>query len=645
MTGMWKRRSVRIPVFLSLLFTLSLPCAGAEPPQPRTAEGTPAYVERLVEEGRRLQLHADRYWRTLLHYQRTLTGLQSLVDDPRFFLSPRGKRDPAAELEATIRSFFLLPTPDAKHPVCRFVARYHWIKERLGLDPATLPAGECVPFTRLIADMKPASTTLVFPASHMNSPASMFGHTLLAYETESGSKLLAYAVNYSAVTTETFGPLFAVKGLFGLYQGYFSVLPYYAKLQEYSDLDQRDLWEYSLTFTREETIRSIMHVYELDGIASDYFFFDENCSYNLLFLLDAGRPSLALTDRTVPWVIPVDTIRKAEAAGLISRAVYRPSKTTRIQHLASLLDDGERRLARAAARGEAGPERILAAGMPRQDAIRTLDLAVEYLQYQYAKREVTQEVYTDRFLKLLGGRSTLGALEGGRDEAAVPPRPEAGHRSNRLQVGVGVKKGEAFQEIRLRPAYHALTDPSGGYLAGSQIVFLDTRLRYSDEGHDVTLEQLDLVDIVSVAPRDDFFTPLSWKVTAGLARRTMRDGRDRLVGLLSPGSGLAVRLGPLGLGYAMLEVDANLGDRLEEKYAVGAGGSFGILAQITRRWSLAVSGRGLYYGLGDRHSLLEAKAAQGFALTPNLAISAEVVRRRAQSFYQTEGTVSLAVFF
>ena len=33
-----------------------------------------------------------------------------------------------------------------------------------------------------------------------------------------------------------------------------------------------------------------MHTYEMDKIYSDYYFFDENCSYDLLFLLDAARP-------------------------------------------------------------------------------------------------------------------------------------------------------------------------------------------------------------------------------------------------------------------------------------------------------------------------------------------------------------------
>ena len=129
------------------------------------------------------------------------------------------------------------------------------------------------PFFGNVDQIKPASVTLIFPAAHINSPASMFGHTLLTVDTEPQSRLLAYSINYSAVTRETFGPIFAFKGLFGFYPGYFSMLPYYAKLQEYSDIDQRDIWEYPLNLSGEEINRLLMHTYEMDWDLLGLLFF------------------------------------------------------------------------------------------------------------------------------------------------------------------------------------------------------------------------------------------------------------------------------------------------------------------------------------------------------------------------------------
>ena len=203
--------------------------------------GNPTYDLVLIEEADRRALYNDKYWHTLLHYKKGVFGLRSLIDDPNFFLAPGGKHNPKAELEATIKAFFQEPGEGTKHPVCRFDARYTWLKEQLGIDPSQLPVPECTHFEQLMVEIKPEAVSLIFPTSHINSPASMFGHTLLTIETATQSKLLSHAINYSAITTDTFGPLFAVKGLFGLYKGYFSILPYYGKLQEYSDIDHRDI--------------------------------------------------------------------------------------------------------------------------------------------------------------------------------------------------------------------------------------------------------------------------------------------------------------------------------------------------------------------------------------------------------------------
>jgi hypothetical protein len=135
-----------------------------------------------------------------LHYKRGPFGTRSLIDDEDFFLSREGKYNPEAELNATIRAFFQEADDQTKPPVCKYIARYTWIKEQLELDSSQLPVPECKQFTELVSQIKPESVSLIFPTTHINSPASMFGHTLLIVETASKSKLLAYAISYAAVT-------------------------------------------------------------------------------------------------------------------------------------------------------------------------------------------------------------------------------------------------------------------------------------------------------------------------------------------------------------------------------------------------------------------------------------------------------------
>ena len=63
-------------------------------------------VDLLVEQAIAEKLYEDNYWLILLHYKQGISGFESKIDDPDFFLSEKGKHDPLFELEATLRSFF-----------------------------------------------------------------------------------------------------------------------------------------------------------------------------------------------------------------------------------------------------------------------------------------------------------------------------------------------------------------------------------------------------------------------------------------------------------------------------------------------------------------------------------------------------------
>ena len=111
--------------------------------------GEDSQLNDLLNKAEEKKLYNHRYWQVLLHYKPAHTGFKSLIDDTRLFLSPDGKTDPKAELEATIKALFqsdakLVPEEPASevliggsnrendaHPKCRFIARYEWLKQEL----------------------------------------------------------------------------------------------------------------------------------------------------------------------------------------------------------------------------------------------------------------------------------------------------------------------------------------------------------------------------------------------------------------------------------------------------------------------------------------------------------------------------------
>ena len=572
------------------------------------AEVTAWGVAELQAAADEVGLHEDPYWWILLHYRDTWRGPVSRIDDPAFFLAKDGKTDPRAELHATLAGFFRAMGEDGErgHPVCRFPARLAWLREQLPLDGAGLPADGCEAFEQVIEFLDPTAATLIFPAAFMNSPASMFGHTLLVFESRGQNRLLARAVNYAAVTQETFGPLFTLKGITGMYPGYYSIEPYYDLVERYNDISHRDMWEYELDLTPEEVLRMIRHTWELQEIYSRYYFFTENCSYNLLHILDAGRPELGLREYARPWVIPMDTVKAVLDRGVVREVQFRPSKATVIQHLADGCDEDGRALALALAEGLRGPAEVLEASDEPAARARILELAAEYTQYLYTTGALQAQPYRERLLPILRERSRLGPRPA--DPPAEPVRPDLGHDPWRVGVGGGVQRGEGFLSLGIRPAYHALTDAEPGYDPGAQIQFADIEARYYPERGRAMLQRADAVHVVSMSPRDAFFSPTSWRVAGGGKQVASGADGDRMAAYVRTGAGGAWRTGDAGLAACMVEVEGQGGGVLDDGYSLGAGPSVMWISAGSARWKASVYSRALWFGLPDDRWDLEAGA-------------------------------------
>ncbi|MES1207352.1 MAG: DUF4105 domain-containing protein, partial [Pseudomonadota bacterium] len=307
----------------SLLAAVTLALTPAAPP-----DGAPS-VDALVATARSRHLAQTRDWQVLLHYRPGLGGgWKSQADGLGFFLAgAAGQRDPDAELAASLRAFFARLPADDGHAQCRFPARWDWLQRTLGIDPARAPHPTCRDYDFWRTGISPQAATLVYATAYINSPASMYGHTFLRLSraTGEGNPLLDYIVNFAADVDTENGVLYALKGLTGGFPGRFYVMPYYVKVQEYSNIESRDLWEYQLSLSPEQVRRLVMHAWETRTTRFDYYFFTRNCSYQLLMLLEVADPSLHLSDQFHGAVIPADTVRAVRAwPGLVQRTDGRP---------------------------------------------------------------------------------------------------------------------------------------------------------------------------------------------------------------------------------------------------------------------------------------------------------------------------------
>ncbi len=568
-----------------------------------------------------------RQWRALMHYRDNLIfpGVTGQADDPAFYLAAAGKTDPAAELEASLKAFFappLVETDSLQHAQCKFIARYQWLREVLNFDPHRLPPQPCPRFHAWRDALNARSLTLVFPSAYINNPSSMFGHTLLRVDgadQDERTRLLAYAINYAVGPDGDNGVLFTFKSLIGAYPGVFSLSPYYVKVKEYSDMENRDIWEYRLNFTQEEIDRLLMHAWELGPTRFDYYFFDENCAYHLLSLFEVARPSLHLTDRFRGWVIPVDTVRSlAEQQDMLTEVVYRPANNTRLRARLAELSLHERELLHALLT-DAPPRTVLAdVSAVRQPLL--LEGAYALLRYEASEGLRDHAAAARRSRELLLARSHISAGEEGSEPPVPTPRPDQGHPTRRLALGLGREHGRDFQSLALRPAYNDLLDPAGGYTEGAQINFMDIHLRHYQNSGRVALEKLALVDIYSLAPRDDFFKPVSWKINTGIARTRLRDDERAAVFRTNGGAGLAWGGWDGAVVYGFVEATLDVGARLDGDYALGLGPSLGVFVRPLPAWKINLHARLQDYRFGDEHTEREFRLEQSVSLSRRHAI-------------------------
>ncbi len=536
-----------------------------------------------------------------------MNGNVSEIDDPNFFFAKDGKTNPKSELLATLDAFFSNEKKDDNSSICKFPARYRWLQEQLHADD--FPTASCQEYDKIFQRVDPESTTLVFPAAHINSPASMFGHTFLRINSSYHSKLLSYAVNYAANAdaNKENGVVFAIKGLVGGYYGRYSLLPYYEKLKEYRDSEQRNIWEYDLNLTREETRRMFRHIWELNGTNSYYYFFTENCSYNMLWLLEAARPTLHLRDKFTYQVIPLETVHVVNAAGIITAKQFRPSKRTKLLKYETLLKKQYLTLPIELVENKIKAKDVMmnsSIGITQKRYI--LESAVEYLEYQYSRGKVKKEDYLDIFHELTSQRAKLGITK--PLEIKTPPNPLYGHRAIRAQVGVGSKEGNIVTYLGIRPAYHDLEDSNYGFLRGTQIEFMNLLLSHSKK--ETKVEKATIVSIVSLAQRSAFFKSFSWRTKIGWDNNFLT---TRPTFNLSIGAGYSWGN---TLGYVYFLVDPLL--YANSNLTTGVGGSVGLSIDKYKNFNTNIELTQRLYDSGENQLLINV--AQGVRVSQNIQI-------------------------
>lgn len=569
-----------------------------------------------IDNQRLQQLANDRFWISLGHYESAkLGGWRSYVSDKKFFLAANGAEHPDAELAATVQALYAPASKGQQHAQCVYPARTRWLKAQLNLND--LPTVDCSEFKQWFKDVSPHSAVMIFPAAYLNSPSSMFGHTLLRIDQADvqtdHTALLSYAINFGAyIEGSDNSILYAWKGLMGGYPGLFALVPYQEKLSEYRSLENRDLWEYRLNLTQAETERMVEHVWELKQIQFDYFFFDENCSYRLLELLQVARPSLRLTEQFPLTAIPTDTVKAVKDAGLVEKIDYRPSRERELLGRAKPLTDDEQQWVLKLSADQKRLQEPTFKALPRDRQALIIDAAYRLERYR-ANGQERDPQRAQRSFELLRAINQNPPPELSIER---PGLPEDGHESRTWQAGIGTRGDKAFGEYGLRMAYHDLNDNAESFPLGAQIEILQMKLRQY-EGNHWQLQQLDLATIRSLTPRNELLQPWSWQVTGGLERVPGKHDDETLVSHVNGGAGGTWQLGDNVLGFVLGTVRIEHNSDFAGFIAPAAGFNSGVLWK-NPLGNLSLETKGDYFTNGEVRRSLSLN--QQWELSRNLGL-------------------------
>ena len=617
------------------------------------------HLDALQREAERLDLAADPQWRRLMHFHDRWFSKESTIDSPAFFLSPDGKKDPAKELNATLRAFF---TPSDKvekiegkdigyqHPRCLFPARYDWLNERLKFDASLMPAVDCADYKKFKSTIAANRVALIFTSAYMGNPASLFGHTLLRLDSTGETPLLSHAVNYGAITGNDGGLSFIFKGVFGGYNGIFSVYPYYDTVNLYNNMENRDIWEYQLNLPQDRIDRLVAHIWELGHNSAYYYFFSENCSYMLLETLNAALPEKDLTDYFYRpffsnYTIPVDTVRALlKQENILKKAVYRPSRQSRLNHAYTFLKDDEKKLLRKVLKAPRQVDAVMESGLNDEQKANILVTAYEYIQYAFVAGDVPLDEMRRDSIKILTALSSVRDKSGISEIPVPETRPDEGHLSGAAGIYGGRRNHKTFTDFAVRPAYHTLLDETGGFVPFGAITYMDALLRWYENENDLRLQRFSFVDISSFPARNELFSPFSFKLNLGVESYAYpTKDKEGYVFYAGASGGLSWRLHERARVYFLIDGRVKAGGYLPHNSMVGGGPVVGLAADF-KHVRLTAEAERIFYTNNDADTWLYRTSAS-VSLTKDWDIEASFVFEDNKFKDSHEGRLGLLVHF
>lgn len=551
-------------------------------------------------------------WKNQLFYKNSWLGEKSLVTSPGFFISKNGSMDPLNELllfsKATLTTEGT--TSSEKHPQCRFPARFSWVLKNIP-SAAKIPRVTC-PLVETLLNRYPIERiSFAYASQFLANPASFFGHNFLILKqkhpgkTNSDASMLDMTLSYSAMAITDSVFLYAIKGVFGGFSGYFSLIPYYMKVQEYNNFERRDIWEYELDFNETEIRTLLLLLFEVGSLPISYYYFDTNCSSILIKLLAASSERFQVSIDDDLWVSPLAILRRVYDHQHTRTIGYKPSIYSQLMFRYEQLNLEDQSLVKSLVEAKSFSQ--LGFPQDKNRKVMILDTVSDFIDYdEHLAGSKLSSVYKQLRSDTLVARSEINDLESLKLPTPIRA-PHMAHDESLLALAFNSSTGGGdslkYPSLRLRGALHGLGENDLGLAQDSELRVLDMELGFDQDTNSSFFQRFDLLALKSVSPFRGIINPLSWELSLGTRnklgemfydRRQIQDSYARF------GAGISGHL-PIvdALFYSMLNMEPGwIFHGYGQAYVIASGNVGGFYKpnpymslKLERSWSLLTQGK------------------------------------------------------
>jgi hypothetical protein len=453
----------------------------------------------------KLQLYEKNEWKALLHYNRNLN-----IIDNKFILSKVFSLE--NELNATIVGFYA-PAENYQdinnHPQCKFPARLLFITHELNVSKQEFPEINCPDLTTYKMKAPADKIFLTYASENVKNPSSMMGHTFLKYSGKNyQGRVVNHAITFYTLLDTLNLAILAYQNVFSGMNGQFALQPYQKTLEQYTDKENRNVWEFQLRLSEYRNKLIYYHMFELKNINMKYYFTSYNCSTIIYYALSLANPQIY--DEKKLWITPLDTVKFLYKYNLIINSEIHPSDEWLIKMLQENITSNEIDNIKDIVQYKQYDQ------LSKLDFL-SLNLLEAYIDLKYKQEELSVIEFTtfkNNIDKLQKSYKNIIDISKYKSPNKIPDERQ-------LSAGYSNTNDKKYLELSFLPASHLLNDYNREYFGESElkIAYLSVLLNKDS----INLKDFTLYGMKTYIPYDTLTKDLSYQFEVAIKKEYSRD--------------------------------------------------------------------------------------------------------------------------